>query len=156
MYWVYTIGMWVILAFIVLMVIGAMDEKPNGKKTVTSVIILALFVGAKTQIILNRSNIVGNEYYAKNQSRYEVEILSKNEMSVNFAAPYDDDPDFRTIYYSKDGHDLVIDRDDVYDNYKNYVTAVKVRLSDQNKTAHIVYSYDNNKSEKDDKLTLKK
>lgn len=155
MFWVYSIGLWVVLIFIVLAASVYYDENPNLKKIMTSVILMALLVGVRSQVALNKTYIIGNEYYSKYQSRYEVEILSNKEMSVNFANDYDDS-DFRTVYYSKEGNDLVIDRDDVYDNYKNDVTGVKLRLSDGNKKARFIYSFGDKSTEKDYVLTLKK
>ncbi|CAJ1180776.1 hypothetical protein CPR19088_GLDEOEPO_01451 [Companilactobacillus paralimentarius] len=155
MFWVYSIGLWVALIVIVLAASVYYDENPNFKKIITSVISMALLIGVKSQVAINRANITGNEYYSKYQPRYEVEILSKNEMSVNFADDFDD-PDFRTVSYSKEGNDLVINRDDVYDNYKNNVTDVKVRLSDGNKKARLIYSFGDKSTEKGDILTLKK
>lgn len=155
MFWVYSIGLWLILVVLVLVASVYYDQNPDFKKIMTSVILLALFAGVKTQLIINRSNITGNEYYSKYQPRYEIEILDGHEMSINFTNDYDNS-DFRTVYYSKHGSDLVINRDDVYDNYKNNVTGVKVRLSDRNKKAQFVYSYGDKSTEKDEVLTLKK
>ncbi|MFD1418510.1 hypothetical protein [Companilactobacillus keshanensis] len=155
MFWVYSIGLWFLLLAIVFVVYVYYNDNPNFKKIMTSTIILAVFVGVKTQFILNRSNVVGNEYYSTNESRYKVRILSGNEVSVNFGDEYDDS-NFVTMYYSKHGDELVIDQDDVYDNYKNFITGVKIKLTDDNKKARIIYSLGNKETDKGDTLTLKK
>jgi len=155
MFWVYSIGLWILLVVALFVAYVYYYDNPNFKKIMSSTIILALFVGVKAQVILNRSNIVGNEYYSTTKSRYEISVLSRNEVSVNMGDEFDN-PHFATMYYSKHGNELIIDKDDVYDNYKNFVTGVKIKLTDNNRKARIIYSLGNKETDKGDALTIKK
>lgn len=153
MFWLYSIGLWIGVLVVIFIVYVYLEHK----KVALSVVTIGLIAtGIYFQMGMNAGHIIGNEYYASDQPRYMVKVLDDYQVSINMNSDEFDDPDFRTMEYERHGHDLNIVKDDVYFNYKNFVTGVTVRISDGNKKAQVIVKASGEDSSKSPVYTLKK
>lgn len=137
MFWVYSIGLWLLVAVIAFFLYASGNE-------FWIVTLIALAVVTQVRMPHN-SGIIGNEYEGPYESRYTVKIIDDDYLKLAFPSDNDDETDYRNLQYTRHGNVLKIDQNDVYDNYKDFVVAEKIVLLDHNKKAQIYqtrnYSY---------------
>lgn len=129
----------------------------ENKKVVMSFALIGVAVfGIYFQSVLNAGHIIGNEYYSNDQARYMVKVIDNYQVSINMDLDEFGDSDFRTMEYERHGHDLNIVKDDVYFNYKNFVTGVTIHIFGGNKKAQVIVKSSGKVSSKSPVYTLKK
>lgn len=146
MFWVYSIGLWLLVAVIAFFLYASGNE---------FWIVTLLALAVVTQIYMPRNGgIIGNEYKEPYENRYTVKVIDDSYLRMSFNADGDDEPDYRDLQYTRHGNVLEIDQDDVYDNYKDIVVAEKIVLSDHNKKAQIYQTCSYSDGDKVEKYTV--
>lgn len=83
----------------------------------------------------SNNQLVGNEYSLSGEQRYQIKIEDNNLIQTRISGN-------DLLKYKKKGKNLIIDQDDVYNNYIDSVVDVRFVLSDRNNKLTMMIQYD--------------